>query len=379
VLLTVILCLLALLSLVLTLWQWAVGRRFPLHERAANTTHAPGVTLLKPLKGCDQETAACLESWLTQNYTGPVQLLFGVADAADPVCGIVNGLLAKYPAVNAQLVICREALGVNSKVSTLIQLQRLAQQDVTVVSDADVRVPADFLANAVAPLREPGVGLVNCFYALANPSTPAMRWEAVAINSDFWSQVLQSKSLKPLDFALGAVMVTRRSCLEEIGGFAVLADYLADDYRLGNLIARRGHQITLCPVVVECWERPMTWRDVWLHQLRWARTIRVCQPAPYFFSLLSNGTLWPLLLLAFRPTANVGILVAACLLARIAAALNQQRRLTKSCGHVAWAWLVPVKDLFQVVLWAQSFLGSHIVWRGIRYRVQPGGKLVKEV
>ena len=63
-----------------------------------------------------------------------------------------------------------------------------------------MRVPPDFLANVVAPLRDPGTGLVNCFYRLANPATTAMRCEAIAINADFWSQVLQSASLKPLAF-----------------------------------------------------------------------------------------------------------------------------------------------------------------------------------
>ena len=40
----------------------------------------------------------------------------------------------------------------------------------------------------------------------------------------------------------------------------------------------------------------MTFGEVWIHQLRWARTIRVCQSVPYFFSILNNVTLWALLL-----------------------------------------------------------------------------------
>src|SRR6185437_1425839 len=111
-----------------------------------------------------------------------------------------------------------------------------------------------FLVNAVAPLQSAEVGLVNCFYRLANPSTTAMRWEALAINADFWSQVLQGRTMQPLDFALGAVMATRRESLEKIGGFAALADYLADDFQLGNRIVRdAGKTIALCPVVVDCW------------------------------------------------------------------------------------------------------------------------------
>src|SRR5206468_10989025 len=84
-----------------------------------------------------------------------------------------------------------------------------------------------------------------------------------------------------------------------------LVDFLADDYQLGNLIARQGGRIVLSPMVVECRESPKTWLEVWRHQLRWVRTIRACQPLPYFFSILSNGTLWPLLwLIASLPSAS---------------------------------------------------------------------------
>src|SRR5439155_11727545 len=96
----------------------------------------------------------------------------------------------------------------------------LGAHDLFVISDADVRVPPDFLANVLAPLHDAQIGLVNCFYRLANPVSLPMRWEAVAINADFWSQVLQSRSLKPLDFALGAAMALRRADLDRIGGFA---------------------------------------------------------------------------------------------------------------------------------------------------------------
>jgi hypothetical protein len=154
-----------------------------------------------------------------------------------------------------------------------------------------------------------------------------MRWEAIAINADFWSQVLQSRSLKPMDFALGAVMAIRRNPLAEIGGFEALADCLADDYQLGHRLVRRGYRIALCPIVVECWSAPLDWRAVWKHQLRWARTIRVCQPVPYFFSILSNATLWPLLLLAVKPPPLACAFALACCLVRILTALNLQQRL----------------------------------------------------
>ena len=398
---------LALLRLVLTLWQWLVAWRFPLHQRmpapvsspdprssrsqpAQAVPSQPPVTLLKPLKGCDAATEGCLRSWFTQQYSGSTQILFGVAAAEDPVCGIVHKLVQEFPGSDAQLMVCGPPRGANAKVSKLIELERLAKHDLVIVSDADVRVPPDLLANIVSPLvmvplHQPtehgsggrACGLVCCFYRLANPTTLAMQWEAIAINADFWSQVLQSGSLKPIDFALGAVMATRRRQLEEIGGFATLVDCLADDNQLGNRIARRGYSIAVSPVVVECWSAPMGWAAVWKHQLRWARTIRVCQPAPYFFSLLSNAPLWPLLWLIVRPAAPVVACALVCFLVRILTALDLQQRLTRSRPPYARGWLVPIKDLLQAAIWLLAFMGNRIEWRGERMRLRRDGTLVR--
>ena len=228
-----------------------------------------------------------------------------------------------------------------------------------------------------------------------------MRWEAIAINADFWSQVLQAASLKPLDFALGAAILVRRRALTEIGGFKSLTHCLADDYQLGHRLAEKGHRIALCPVVVECWDAPMNWRDVWHHQLRWARTIRACQPLSCFFTILANATFWPLLwLISELPGLSVktaqitdydffetsgmvvaipcGMIVAiALLLVRVVLAQNLQRRFTPERKWVSPFWLVPVKDLLQVALWLGAFMGNTVEWRGQRMKLRSDGTLVE--
>jgi len=387
VLLNAILGGLAGLSFGLQLWQWWVARRFPLHQRHPADPAPPPLTLLKPLRGCDETTEACLRSWFTQDYPAPVQLLFGVASAEDPVCAIVRRLIAEFPGCDAQLRVCGPLTGMNLKVSKLALLEAMAAHPILVISDADVRVPPDFLLQVIAPLQEPEVGLVNCFYRLANPATAAMQWEAIAINADFWSQVLQAQSLKPIDFALGAVMVTRREQLVRLGGFAALEDCLADDYQLGHRIVDQGRRIALCPVVVECWSGPMEWTAVWKHQLRWARTVRVCQPAPYFFSVLSNGTCWPWLWAALQPGPASFAFALAAWLARSAMAWNLQCRLAggpagpgRAMAPLGWAaclWLAPLKDLLQAAIWLLAFLGNEVEWRGERLRLLRDGRLVR--
>jgi ceramide glucosyltransferase len=369
---------LAVLSVVLLFWQFFAGWRFPLHRRIADPAFAPAISILKPLKGCDATTAESLESWFKQNYPGPVQILFGVARAADPVCEIVRDLIGKNPQADARLVICSESPGTNPKVSTLIQLEKSAQYDFILVCDADVRVPWDFLGNLAAPLRQPEITLVNSVYCLANPTTLAMQWEAIAINADFWSGVLQARTLKPLDFAQGAAILVRRQSLEAIGGYAAMANCLADDYQIGNRLVRNGGKIAMCPVPVECWDAPANWRSIWKHQLRWSHTIRVCMPLPYFFSILSNATLWPLLWLIIALIATKTICApltaVAFILIRIALAQSLQRRVLPSARPAPF-WLVPVKDLLQTAIWAAAFCGNEIEWRGQKMRLRPNGDL----
>ena len=383
--LQIILATLAFLSLALVLWQFIVAMRFPLHRRIRNSTFAPDISVLKPLKGFDSETRVCLESWMTQTYAGRIQILFGVHSAGDPVCDLVRELVAAHPVIDARLVICPKLLGANAKVSTLIYLQAEAKYEIISISDADVHVPPDFLAQAVAPLENSNVGLVNCFYKLQSPSgwrllfdpdAQAMRMEAFAVNCDFWSQVLQARSLKPLDFALGAVMITTKSRLRQISAFESLVDYLADDYQLGNQIAKSAGEIVLNPIVVECRSAPTTMREVWAHQLRWARTIRVSQPAAYFFSILNDSTLWFWLWIfagaGSEPLAVFSLLYVAV---RLLGSMKIERELTGK-WRPSTLYFAIMHDVLRPVLWAASFFGNTVQWRGQRYRIARGGRLI---
>jgi ceramide glucosyltransferase len=268
-----------------------------------------------------------------------------------------------------------------------MHLQAEAKYEVIAVSDADVHVPSDFLAQAVAPFENPNVGLVNCFYRLSSrprwrvlfdPDAQSMRMEEFAVNCDFWSQVLQARSLKPLDFALGAVMITTQARLRQIGAFQSLVDYLADDYQLGNQIAKAGGEIVISPIVVDCHSAPMTAREVWDHQLRWARTIRVSQPVPYFFSILNDSTFWVYLYIIFAGTSSPSqFALGGHIVLRLLGSMKLERELTGKWDATTLYFAI-LHDLVRPLIWAWSFFGNTVVWRGEKYRVLRGGKLVAD-
>lgn len=369
---------LAVLASVLLLWQWTVAWRFPLHQASPPIVPAPSVSLLKPVHGADPSLERCLESWLQQAHPAPVEVLVGVHRPDDPAVAVVESVLARHPGVDARWVVCPDRPGLNQKACTLARLEELARNDVVVVSDADVLARPGLLAAALGPLASPGVGLANCLYRNPEPAGGARAWEALSLNVDFWSQVLQSRSLAPQDFALGAVMALRRSDLLAVGGFRGLVDQLADDFHLGRRMRQRGLRIELATMVADCIEAPATAREVWSHQVRWARTIRACRPVPFFLSILSNGSAWAAGALAlalaggWSPWPWVGLLVVR---ASVAAALHRRMCPELPIGvGILWVW---PKDIASALVWATAFMGSTVEWRGRRFRVRPGGTLTE--
>jgi ceramide glucosyltransferase len=375
----------ALLSIGLCIWQWLAAMRFP-HSSTGGSGRksTPSVTLLKPLKGCDEHTENCLRSWLMQDYPAPVQVLFGVRHSNDPVCAVVQKLMGEFPSQNARLIACSESPALNPKISTLMQLESLVENEVIVISDADVEAPPGYLRDAVTTLQKNGVGLANSFYRLANPQNGGMWMESIAANCDFWAQVCQSNSLSPMKFALGAVMTLRRDTLKGIGGFQVLGDYIADDNRLGLLVYRAGKRVELTGTVVDCYAPKMNFKEVWDRQVRWARTIRACEPVAYFFSVLANVTLWLVLAggaaiaspISLKQKSVALLVMMFLLLARCTMAKRCARKLGFALpGFLRFVSLIVMKDLLGFVWWALAFTGNDVEWRGERHRIWRKGKL----
>ena len=122
--------------------------------------------------------------------------------------------------------------------------------------------------------------------------------EALGIATEFAPSVLVARLLGVAEFALGSTMALRASTLAEIGGFEAIAEYLADDYQLGRHVSDRGYRIHFAAPVVETALGAETWAQVWRHQVRWSRTIRVSRPSGYYGYAVTHATLWALVAFA---------------------------------------------------------------------------------
>jgi ceramide glucosyltransferase len=303
-------------------------------------------------------------------------VIFGVADHCDPAIATVEKLLREFPQTDLRIVIDRRLHGSSRKVSNLINMMALARYDVLVLSDSDIRVNRDYLHSVVAPLLNPGVGIVTCPYR-GRPR--AGFWPllgALFINDWFIPSVRVAAMTGSRAFASGATIAIRRDVLARIGGFRAIANELADDFRLGELTRRLGLRTVFSEVVVETNVTEDSFSALVRRELRWLRTIRALQPLGYVFSFITFGL----------PVAAIGALVARgsspalVMLAITAFARIMLHLKTRSATSPKLQLMIlPIRDLLSLGLWAWAFLARRVHWREAQYVISRGGSVRRVV
>jgi ceramide glucosyltransferase len=330
----------------------------------------PPVSILKPVRGRDARFYEAIRSHAVQQYPA-FELIFGIgggtADAGDPALEDIERLRAEFPHVPIRVVYTANDAP-NGKVGSLEILAREARHEVLLINDGDIAVEPDYLARVCGMLADPGVGLVTCLYRGRGASVAA-RAEALGIATEFAPSVLVARLVSAGGFALGSTMALRGADLEAIGGFAVIREFLADDYQLGARVAALGKRVALADTVVETSLGAGSWRDVWKHQVRWSRTIRVSRPAGYLGYLVTQVTFWSAVAagLGYWQVAAVSVGVRV-----VAAAVSLW---ALGCRPVAMALLAPLRDLFGLAVWAAGMGGREVEWRGLRFRLLRDGRI----
>lgn len=339
---------------------------------------APGVSILKPLRGIDPSMAEAFASHCRQQYSGEYEILFGVSSMDDPAAAVVRDLQTRFPAAHIRLILCADALGPNGKVSNVAQLVPHARHDYLVINDSDIRVGPHYLAHIMAPFaREEGsapTGLVTCLYRGITHGTIGSRLEALGISTDFAAGVLTARYLeRGLRFGLGSTLAVSREALDTIGGIEPLTEYLADDYHLGARIHAAGYEVALASEVVETSIPAWSLRGFVDHQLRWLRTMRDSRKTGYAGLVFSYGLAWALLnFITTGLSLPAFALFSLALFLRISLALVVGVGILNDRRVLRDLWMLLPRDLIAIALWAWSYASKTVTWRGEDFSLEDG-------
>ena len=352
---------------------WA-GLRFRGEVKPGATSgYSPSVSILKSLKGIDPQMYAAFVSHCALDYP-EYEVLFGVHDPAEPALALVEKLQQEFPRQALRVIHCPENLGLNGKVSNLAQMLPQARYEHVILNDSDMVVPPNYLRRVMSPFADPTVGMVTTLYRGIAGRTLGSKLEAVGLSTDFAGGVLLARALEGgIRFGLGATIATTKDGLQKIGGLAALANHLGDDYELGARTAAIGRQIALADTVLETAVPDYSFRDFWLHQMRWARNVKGRRPGQYVGLIATFGLAWAIMAVLARPfTWWTWAILAVTAVARFTSAIVVGRGVLNDAQVLPNLWLVPLRDFVALAVWVVSYFGDTVVWRGTRFRLNQG-------
>jgi len=339
---------------------------------AANHSFTPPVSNLKPIRGLDPDAYENFASFCQQDYPD-YELLFCVGDEDDPVVPVLQKLARDFPERRIRVLFGSGGRGSNDKVVKLARMVSEAQHEVVVISDSDVRVRPNYLRTVVAPLADPRVGAVTCFYAAIEDKTLTDSLQTVGMFSDFYAGILVARQLDGVKFALGPTIATTRTRLAGFGGYGAIDNRPADDLLVGRLIAEQGYQVELLPYTISTVADYGSLRDLFHKRLRWIVVMRHMRPWGHLGLLLTQGLPWSLAAIAIHPSAGVALgYLGTYFTLRLAMTWTvgiwglKQNSLWKKLG------LIPAWDALAFLIWLTSFARNSIRWRDGEYYIRDG-------
>lgn len=364
---------------------WAVPgylreRRASLRMAAERPGFTPPLSLIKPLHGMEPGLEAWLESFYRQDYP-EYEILFAAREASDAGLAVARQVAARHPEIPSKLIVTGgQPDYINAKVASLEWMEREAAHEILVVSDSDVRVSPEYLRAVAMPFADQSVGGMCCLYrGVAAEGGLWARLEAVGMSVEMSAGVLVARRMEGMQFVLGPTMAFRRATVRKMGGFAVAAEYCADDFIYGQKTHRQGERVVLSHHAIDHMVINSAFLDSMKHQVRWMKSTRFSRPKGHFGTSLTFS----------MPFGLLGLAAGLCLghlwlaLGLLAWAVVTRWAIAFAVGGVvvgdrSWFGLLalyPLRDLMGFGFWAASYCGRRILWRGRVFELLAGGKM----
>jgi len=364
----------ALAGLLLTTWELEALRRVR-RQALPPPPRFPGISVLKPLCGMDEELELNLRSHLAMEYPCDWEIVLGVRGAEDGAYPLARAFADAHPE-RVRLVVQEGEPGRNPKVNQLISLTRAARYEVLALTDSNVRVAPGYLAEVASVLASPGIGLA--FHLVAGVGERGMGavLDNLTLSSFIATNLSASTRFLQLDNVMGKSMALRREVLEALGGWHAVKDHLAEDHVLGKLLRRRGLHAGLCPTPVQNVQVHLPLRHFWDRHTRWLMLRFLASPFTTLLEPLVLPVLFTLAAALLSPASAAGWLIFAAAWAWQAVMAQVSARLLRGRGFRPWQLLLlPLREALFLGAWVRGATLRRVAWRGNRLAVLPGTRL----
>jgi ceramide glucosyltransferase len=327
---------------------------------------SPGISILKPLKGIDDNLFDNLASICLQDYPR-YEIIFTLQDYNDPAYKVAEKIKEKYSEQDISIVVERCNAGLNPKVNNLMPANTIAKYDLILISDSNVIVGRDYLSKIARHMQDPDVGLVSNLIQGTGGRTLGSVFENLHLNSFIMGSVCFLDRFLKMPCVVGKSMLMRKRDLEAIGGFTAVKDVLAEDYLIGKKMKEAGKKVILSHYMVRNVNHYWGMRRFLNRHIRWGKLRWRIGGFRYISELIGNPVFMSSIpMFVWEPSKITASLLIASSCIKIMGDLHIGR-IIRAPMHSSLYFLSPVKDMVIGIIWFIPILSNTVVWRGNRY------------
>ncbi|MEI8255773.1 MAG: glycosyltransferase [Deltaproteobacteria bacterium] len=342
---------------------------------------SPGVSIMKPCAGNDDDLESCLESYCALRYPN-MQLVFGVRDTSDAAYPIIERVKSRHPELDIAVALSGEGRHPSPKVVNLAAMAPLARHELYWLSDSNTLVSPDTLGGMRAALERPGVGMVVSPIAGIGEATAGSALDNLEVNSWIGFGAIAIHDRTGLVGGPGKSVLIHRDTLARAGGWRELGGYFGEDTVLMSAVLGLGMRLALGPDVVLHPNENASMEAFASRHLRWLLIRLRLYPMSIVGEMLMSP--WLLSAAAGGYLASHGLwgrgaaIVLFGALVQCAGDLYTSSRLRGAPVPWRFAPLVWVRPLAIGIIALRAVVRSDVQWRGNAAWVGQGSAILLE-
>ena len=354
---------------------WATFRHVARNEGPALSA-LPPLTVVKPIKGLEEQLELNLRSFFEQTYPAPLQFVFSSTEAHDSGIALARRVAADYPGVSVRFVVSDASFGANPKVSNLAGALHAAEHDLILQTDANVRIRPGYLRAVVQEFQQRGAALLGGLIVGSGERSLGAVLDNIQLTTFTTPGICLADELAGIPCVIGKSIMYRRAELESVGGLALVKDVLAEDYVLGERYAQAGKRVVLSRFVVENVNVDCSFARFASRHSRWLKMRVVVHVGGFVADLLSNASFFAVLAAAFSGM-QVELVALAVLVIVYKSYVDRGMlaRLREQPLAASRWWCMPLRDLVLPCIWLYALFSRTTEWRGKRFHLSRGSLL----
>ncbi|MFK7992008.1 MAG: glycosyltransferase [Sandaracinaceae bacterium] len=334
------------------------------------TDRLPPVSMLKPIKGCEEGLADNLRTFFAQDYPAPIEVVFATTEPDDAALPVARAVAAEFPDVTTKFVFSDPNFGLNPKVANLEGALRGASHELVLQSDANVRVRPDYLRRVVSEMIAEDGHLLSSMVVGVGERSVGATLHNLQLSAFIAPGCCFALHFFGIACVIGKSMLFRKSDLEEVGGLGLVRDILAEDYVLGRHFQRAGKKVLLSTTTAENVNVDATVESFLARHVRWLKMRATIHVPGFVADLVANST--ALSLLAFLTSGFdpfFGVVLIAHALVKATADVYLLGRTRGTPMRWRHRFLAPLRDILMMAIWPWAAFSRSIEWRGSRLRL----------